>query len=209
MLAATDRGLETLVEEGNFRNDLYYCLKGVHLEVPALRQRLEDVAELAHFFRERFNSELNTDVRTLAPDTLELLQGYDWPGNVRQLQGVIREAMIRTTGHILFPEFLPTEFRNRAAVAAAPPEKPVPRNNDLGLAGLIDNLLKDGRDDLHGRVLAEVERVLLPKVLRHTQANLTRASEVLGLSRNTLRQKMRALGLGMDKVLTEEPAEQE
>ena len=88
VLAATNQDLEQLVAEGRFRKDLYYRLKVVTIHVPPLRDRLDDVAELAHYFLFRFNRELGLDLRGFAPEALELLQSYPWPGNVRELQSV-------------------------------------------------------------------------------------------------------------------------
>src|SRR5262249_54004812 len=103
VLAATNQNLEKLVEEGRFRKDLYYRLKAVTIQVPPLRDRLDDVAELAHYFLFRYDRELGLDLRVFSPATLELLQSCSWPGNVRELQGVIKEAMLKASGHILLP----------------------------------------------------------------------------------------------------------
>src|SRR5207253_5941664 len=100
VLAATNQDLERLVEEGRFRKDLYYRLNVVTVRVPPLRDRLDDVAELAHYFLFRFDRELGLDLRAFAPETLELLQNYPWPGNVRELQSAIKQAMLNASGHI-------------------------------------------------------------------------------------------------------------
>src|SRR5262249_26679655 len=92
VLAATNHDLEQLVAEGRFRKDLYYRLKVVTIQVPPLRDRLDDVAELAHYFLFRFDRELGLDLRAFAPEALEVLQSYSWPGNVRELQSVIKQA---------------------------------------------------------------------------------------------------------------------
>src|SRR5947208_2247657 len=91
ILAATNQDLEQLVAAGRFRKDLYYRLNVVSIHVPALRERREDVPELANYFLQRFNRELGLDLRGLAPETLELLQRHDWPGNVRELEGVLKQ----------------------------------------------------------------------------------------------------------------------
>jgi two-component system nitrogen regulation response regulator GlnG len=206
VLAATNHDLERLVEEGRFRKDLYYRLKVVTVHVPPLRERRDDVAELAHYFLFRFDRELGLDLRGFAPETLELLQGYDWPGNVRELQSVIKQAMLHASGHILVPEFLPEGLRRQ------PPAAPGIRTPgaDLDLAALIDGLLRKGDRDVYGRVLEAVERLLLARVLRETHGHQAQASEILGINRTTLRAKLRALGLAVDKVVTEDaPGETE
>jgi two-component system nitrogen regulation response regulator GlnG len=205
VLAATNHDLEQAVATGRFSKDLYYRLKGVTIRVPPLRERLEDVAELAHYFLFRFNRELGTDFRSIAPEVLEVFQLHPWPGNVRELQGVIREMMLRASGHTLTSEFVPEEL-SRQVVAV---EQTRPGASGSGLDALVESLLHSEEGNLHARAVEALERVLLENVLRHTQGHQTRASELLGISRNTLRQKMRSLGFAIDKVFTQEDGERE
>jgi two-component system nitrogen regulation response regulator GlnG len=191
VLAATNQDLPGLVAQGRFRKDLYYRLNAVTLQVPPLRARAEDVAELAHYFLFRFNTELGLDLRAIAPETMELLQGYGWPGNVRELQGVLKQAMLNAAGHVLLPEFLPDQLLQEPA--------PVPptavEGSEVDLNALIEARLREGKDGLYEEVIAAVDRLLLTRVLRHTHGHQTQASELLGLSRATLRHKLRTLGL--------------
>ncbi|CAN5254977.1 sigma-54 dependent transcriptional regulator [soil metagenome] len=190
VLAATNHDLEKGVNEGQFRKDLYYRLRGVTIRVPPLKEHLEDIPELANYFLFRFNRELGKDFRALSPDTLERFQAYAWPGNVRELLSIIREAMLHASGHILLPEFLPEEL-NRTESASKLPE-PVSHPQDLN--SFIDALLVDGQENLFARALEGLERALLTRVLRLTHGHQTRASEMLGISRNTFRQKLKSLG---------------
>jgi two-component system nitrogen regulation response regulator GlnG len=200
IITATNHDLEKLVEEGRFRKDLYYRLKVVTIQVPPLRSRLEDTPELAHYFLFRFNRELGLDFRGIAPEALELLQSFSWPGNVRELQGVIKQAMLSASGHILLPEFLPDNIRRvrpslepRSTTAA-----------EFHLPDLIESLLQSGSKDVHARVIDEVERILLARVLSHTHGHQAQASDLLGINRTTLRHKLRSLGLAVDKVVTDD-----
>jgi two-component system nitrogen regulation response regulator GlnG len=204
VLAATNHDLEKLVTEGRFRKDLYYRLKVVTIAVPPLRARLDDVAELAHYFLFRFDRELGLDLRAFAPESLELLQSYSWPGNVRELQSVIKEAMLHASGHLLLPEFLPETLRREPRAAQSPAESSAIGAAELNVPELIEALLQRGDKDLYGQVIQAVERVLLGRVLRHTHGHQAQASELLGLNRATLRHKLRTLGLAVDKVLTDE-----
>jgi two-component system nitrogen regulation response regulator GlnG len=201
VLAATNQDLPRLVGEGRFRKDLYYRLNAVTLHVPPLRARPEDVPELAHYFLFRLNAELGLDLRGLAPETVDLLRAYSWPGNVRELQGVLKHAMLNASGHILLPEFLPEQFVQVPAAAPAPVEVAA-----FDLFTFIQGRLRAGSGQLYEEVLAAVERLLLSQVLRQTHGRQTQASELLGLSRNTLRHKLRTLGLAVDKVVTTEGA---
>jgi two-component system nitrogen regulation response regulator GlnG len=195
VLAATNHDLEKAAAEGRFRKDLYYRLKGITIRVPPLRERRDDIAELAHYFLVQFNTELGRDLRSFAPETLEALQAHSWPGNVRELQSTIREAMLNATGQMILPEFLPTELRQGS---------PSAERRGLDVSELIEASLRSKEGNLYPRVLEAVERVLLPRVLQHTQGHLTQASELLAMSRGTLRQKLRNLGFAIDKVCTEE-----
>jgi two-component system nitrogen regulation response regulator GlnG len=200
VLAATNQDLEKLVSEGRFRKDLYYRLKVVTIQLPPLRGRLDDVAELAHYFLFRFDRELGLDIRAFAPETLELLQNYTWPGNVRELQGVIKQAMLNATGHLLLPEFLPEELRRPHAVAESARPEPLP----LDLQAKIDSLLESGNKEVYSKVLEDVERFLFSRVLQHTHGHQAQASDILGLNRATLRHKLRTLGITVDKVVVGE-----
>jgi two-component system nitrogen regulation response regulator GlnG len=201
VLAATNQDLEKLVADGRFRKDLYFRLKVVTIQVPPLRDHLEDLAELAHYFLFRFDRELRLDLRGFDPGALELLQSYAWPGNVRELQSTIKQAMLNASGQIIVPEFLPDALRRQlppvGGGAAASPA--------LDLEAFIDGLLRRGEADLHRKVLDAVERVLLPRVIRYTHGHQSQASDLLGLNRTTLRHKLRSLGLAVDKVLIDEP----
>jgi two-component system nitrogen regulation response regulator GlnG len=202
ILAATNQDLPRLVADGKFRKDLYYRLNAVTLQVPPLRERREDIAELAHYFLFRFNRELNLEMRGIAPEVLERFEKLDWPGNVRELQGVIKQAMLNASGALLLPEFLPdyvAECRNEEANAE------VVAPGHLDLETYIDELIRKGESALHDRVVAAVERILLPKVLEHTHGNQVRASELLGLNRSTLRHRLRTLGLTFEKVISPAP----
>ena len=198
VLAATNHDLDKLVEEGRFRKDLYYRLKVVTIRVPSLRDHMEDVPELAHYFLFRFDRELALDLRGFAPEALQLLQAHAWPGNVREVQSAIKQAMLHATGHTVLAEHLPEELRRPAL-----PQPPSGETSALDLAQWIDTLLQEGARDLHAKVMEAAERTLLPQVLRHTHGHQAQASALLGLSRATLRSKLRALGLIVDKVVAD------
>ncbi|MCE9561793.1 MAG: sigma-54 dependent transcriptional regulator [Planctomycetes bacterium] len=195
ILAATNQDLEKRIADGLFRADLFYRLCGVTISVPALRERADDIAELAHHFMFVFNQELGMNIQGFDPETLSCLREHRWPGNVRELQGVLKEAMLRTTGAIVLPEFLPPAFRERPQSEVPPP----PHSERTDVVALIDDLLSRGENDLHSQVVAVVERILLKRVLRETDWHLGHACERLGLNRSTLRYKLRDLGLNADR----------
>jgi two-component system, NtrC family, nitrogen regulation response regulator GlnG len=196
VLAATNKNLEAEVAGGRFRKDLYYRLKVVTIRVPPLRERAEDVPELAHHFLFRFNRELGLDLRGLAPAALERLQAYPWPGNVRELMSVIKEAMLHATGPTLLPEFLPKEVRANAPEAGSDATL-------FDLEETIEAALASAPGRVYQTVLDAVDRVLLARALRQTQGHQAKASELLGLNRATLRTRLRGLGMSVDKVVVE------
>jgi two-component system nitrogen regulation response regulator GlnG len=201
VLAATNQDLVQLAAKGRFRKDLYYRLSALSLRVPSLRERLEDVSELAHFFLFRYDRELTLDLRGFATEALEILQNYPWPGNVRELQGVVKQAMLHASGHLILAEFLPEHLQ------AAPREAPIPTEHEstsFDLAAFIESRLSSANGRLYGEVIGAVERILLAAALRHKQGHQIQASELLGISRGTLRHRMRTLGMTMGRTLVED-----
>jgi two-component system, NtrC family, nitrogen regulation response regulator GlnG len=204
VLAATNHDLEREVEEGRFRKDLYYRLKVATILVPPLRDRLDDVVELAHYFLFRFNRELGRPLHAFAPETIVRLQAYPWPGNVRELQSVIQWAMLNSSGNVLLPEFLPAEL-----CTAGKEKLPGMAPGRLDVEALIERLLQHGESQVHAKVVEAVERLLLARTLAHTHGHQAQASDLLGLNRATLRNKLRALGMAVDKILVEDGEKKE
>jgi two-component system nitrogen regulation response regulator GlnG len=201
VVAATNQELDRLIADGRFRADLYYRLRGVTIAVPPLRDRADDIAELAHHFLFLFNQELGLDVQGFDPEALACLRQYRWPGNVREMQGVIKETMLRATGPLVLAEFLPASLKAQPALPVTAPDAADAERLDLD--GIITDLLGRGENKLHARVTAVVERVLFKRVLHETGGHLGHACERLGLNRSTLRYKLRDLGLSIDRVIGE------
>jgi two-component system nitrogen regulation response regulator GlnG len=197
VLAATNQDLERLTAAGRFRGDLYYRLKVATIRVPPLRDRREDIPELAHHFLFRFAREASRDVRGFAPEALEKLQRHDWPGNVRQLQNAVQAAVYQTSGWTILASDLP------ALTADTSPGPPAGAPTPLDLVGTIEAFLRDGAKDVHGRVTALVERELIIRALRYTHGHQAQASELLGINRTTLRHKLRELGIVLDRVVAD------
>ncbi len=170
VLAATNKDLEEAVTAGRFRQDLYYRLNGITIRLPPLRERREDIPLLIEHFLRVFNRSLNRMVRGVTPEVLQLLQEDPWPGNVRQLQSVLKYALIRTRGEMLTPEFLPENFRPRSPETARPSGG---ESAGVGqdLAAFTLGLLRAGETDVYRRVAAEMDRIVLDAVLRHVKGN--------------------------------------
>jgi two-component system nitrogen regulation response regulator GlnG len=191
VIAATNRDLEKMVAEGTFRGDLYYRLNVYTIKLPPLRERGEDLPLLAEYFVRRFGRELKKDVRGIAPEAMELLRRYSWPGNVRELQSVIKQTLLQTTGPVVLPEFLPVLLRNREQTA---------QSFDLGdLTRFVREQLDANSTTLYADYQALADRHLLPEILRHTGGNLSQASRILGITRATLRTRLNALGIEVER----------
>ncbi len=200
IVAATNADLASSVEEGRFRRDLYYRLAVVPLRLPPLRERIgpatppalsgegtppvPDVVLLARHFAAKYGEQLKGRPVAIARDAEQALLAHGWPGNVRELQNVVQRALLKVAGARLAAKDLADLLPGFAA-------------SDRGVAGLIDEVL-DGPAPEGGRyqaALASVEAPLLAGAMQRTRGNQLRAAELLGMNRNTLRERMRALGM--------------
>ncbi len=203
VIAATNRDLEKMVGEGTFRGDLYYRINVYTIRLPPLRERGEDLPLLAEHFVRRFGRELKKEVQAIAPEAMELLRVYPWPGNVRELQSVIKQALLRTTGPVLLPEFLPSPLRDQGTGGGSAEEQGF---NYGGLTTFIQEQLRAGSTKLYSDYQALADKHLLTEVLRHSSGNLSQASRLLGITRATLRTKLNALGIPVERPTSSEDA---
>jgi nitrogen regulation protein NR(I) len=197
VIAATNQNLETLVAAGKFRQDLLYRLNGFIIHLPPLRDRKDDIPLLAEYFVSVGNRRLEKNVRGIDPTALTALQAYPWPGNVRELQNVIRYGVVQAVGDVLTVDCLPASVRDGA------PPKPAARPAAGGpdVTALVEEFLRAGETDIYRRVTQAVDRAVLSAVLQHVKGNQVQASELLGISRTTLRAKLQTLGLSLEKQL--------
>jgi two-component system nitrogen regulation response regulator GlnG len=187
VLAATNKNLEAMVEAGSYRQDLYYRLSVFAIRLPPLRERGDDLTLLVNHYLRRYNRDLGKEVHSVALPALDILRQYPWPGNVRELQSVLKQAMLQATGTVLVPEFLPAALTKPGEAAA--------EANGSSLLQFINEQLAAGKDDLYDAAVRHVERVLLTRVLQHTAGNQVRAAKILGITRGSLRNKIRELGI--------------
>jgi two-component system nitrogen regulation response regulator GlnG len=190
LIAATHRDLTAWSAEGKFRPDLYYRLGVFTIHLPPLRERGEDLPMLVQHYLRRFRRELGREVREVAAEALERLRAYPWPGNIRELQSVLKQALLQASGTVLLTAFLPDLFSGtgEAGSTAAP-------KSDLDLEAFIRQRLGPDAHDLYAESHRQVDRFLLPCVLEYTGGNQHQAARLLGIARQTLRLKLRDLGL--------------
>ncbi len=212
IVSATNRDLETMCAEGEFRNDLFYRLNGYTITLPPLRHRGDDRVMLLQHFLAVLNRELDRDVQGVAPGAMRQLLDYDWPGNVREMQSVVKQAMLHCSGPVLMASALPVEIIP-AAVSPRLQQIESHSDNDTSsqngyaransalesrddeLAQFIEARIVAGSGDLYAEVLTFVERKLLAKVLSHAVGNQSAAARMLGITRGSLRNKIRANGI--------------
>jgi len=196
VLASTHRDLKARAAEEKFRSDLYYRLSVFTIHLPPLRERGDDLDMLVRHYVARFGKELGRAIRDVAPDTLERLRAYPWPGNIRELQSVIKQALLRASGTVLLPGFLP----ELSPPASSGIGKPAVESN-LDLAAFIREQIITHADDIYSETHRQVDRLLLARALEHTRGNQRDAARLLGISRQTLRMKLRALGLSVTHAI--------
>ena len=172
VITATNRDLEKDVKDGRFREDLYYRLNVVPIALPPLRERKEDIPPLAEHFLAHYREKNRKPLKGISGKALDLLVRYDWPGNIRELENCIERAVIMARDEVIVPADFPLQIQM--------------------LYGEGEN---DGFDIPYGIGLEEMERVLIVKTLAETGGNRTRASEILGINRRTLQNKLRVYGL--------------
>ncbi len=191
LIAATLRDLKAWSAEGKFRPDLYYRIGVFTIRLPALRERGEDLPMLVKHYLRRFNRELGREVCEVAPDALKRLAEFSWPGNIRELQSVLKQAMLRASGAVLLPDFLP-----ELTEGVAEPDSLLSSVDEHGMAKFaVHQRIESDVRDLYAAAHRELDRVLLPCVLEHTQGSQQQAALILGMARQTLRMKLRDLGL--------------
>ncbi|MGH6954663.1 MAG: sigma-54-dependent transcriptional regulator [Alphaproteobacteria bacterium] len=196
VLAATNRDLEALMRESRFREDLFYRLNVVVLQLPPLRERRRDIPLLVEHFLAKYAPELGE--RGVAPESLDRLVGHEWPGNVRELENVVQRAMVMATSGVVLPEHLPIGPVSAAASVAvdATLEEIIERK----LIECVRGLREHTSANLYDLIVGLVEKPLLRAVLRETGGNQVRAAQILGINRNTLRKKLTEHGIDPDSL---------
>jgi two-component system nitrogen regulation response regulator GlnG len=201
VLAATNKNLEKEVAARRFRSDLFFRLNVFSIHLPPLGERGDDIALLTDHYIRLLARTLGRSVQGIAPEVRERLAKYEWPGNVRQLQSALKYAIIRASGDVLTLDCLPESLLHPGSGEQA--AGPAVRLPDV--AARTADLLRAGETDLYRQLGVDVDRTILDVVLRHVKGNQVQASELLGISRTTLRAKLRALGIAAEAYLGAAP----
>ena len=213
IIAATNKPLEQAVAEKKFREDLFYRLNVVRLQLPPLRERAGDVPLLVNYFLQKFARKLGTPPKAILPETLRLLEQHPWPGNVRELENVMQRALVVAKGEAILPADLPPEITRAAgaAKAAAPSVSAAPAMG-AGAGGtasasapaaeatdeiqpLVRALFQWARANPKLKLIPAVERELIINALREQRGNQVHAARMLGITRATLRKRVEKFGI--------------
>jgi two-component system response regulator HydG len=172
LISATNRDLDEMVAEKQFREDLFFRIKGVTLVLPPLRERREDIPLLIHYFLQEFAARYNREIDGISPAAQQMLVSYSWPGNIRQLRTALENMVVLTQGKILGPESLPAEIQPGAGA------------EQIG-----------GMNNLVGISIEAAEKELIRNTLKMVDGNREQAAKILHIGERTLYRKIREYGL--------------
>ncbi len=189
IISATNKKLGKLAEQGKFREDLYYRLCVVQIELPPLRERKSDIPTLIEHFTKRFSMAYRSVPLAISKDALKVLLEYDWPGNIRQLKNCIERAVVLADNGQITLEVLPQDILVKSLKL-----KEIEMTND----SIVVNVAEDFKN-----ARKEFERKYIEKCLERSSGNITRAAAILGIHRQSLQQKIKELGLTKRFTLSE------
>ena len=201
LIVATNKDLEEAIADGKFREDLYYRLNVVSITIPPLRERKDDIPELVSYFLKKFNRELKKGIVGITPSAMAKIVSYGWPGNVRQLENVLKRAMVLCQGEWILEDQLLFEKGGERREAEEESSK-------KSVEDLLDSLF----EELSGRsvtsqdldMISSLERGLILRALQKTGGNQLKAASLLGINRSTLRGKMERYHIKKDVLISEE-----
>ena len=191
ILATSNRDMEAEVQRGNFREDLYFRLNVINIQIPSLSQRIGDIEPLAQYFTEKYSEANHVPLRPLSPEAIAKLKAYHWPGNVRELENTMHRAVLMAQGNAISAEAILLTHGSNGTMQAATPQamQAAPESTASVLAAQETDQGK--RNELVGRSVASVEKELILDTLDHCLGNRTHAAKILGISIRTLRNKLK------------------
>lgn len=203
VLATTNRNLKEMSQEGTFREDLYYRLNVISMELPPLRDRKEDVADLSSFFIKKYSEINKKAVKPLSEDALKALQSYEWPGNVRELEHTIERAVVLSKTNEITSKDLFLHGITIAGFKSQPDTTSIVDEKEENKKA-VELSNDDSMGSAVGRTIADVEQELILKTLQDVAGNRTKAAEILGITVRTLRNKLneyRDMGIDVEEYL--------
>ncbi|MBN1905338.1 MAG: sigma-54-dependent Fis family transcriptional regulator [Deltaproteobacteria bacterium] len=191
IITATNRDLSLAVQEGTFREDLYWRLKVISIDLPPLRRRTEDIPELVEYFINRFGSEHNRAIRSVSERVMNRLKSYSWPGNIRELENCLNRAVILCAGDIITEEHIEFLDRQKEYDAHATNRNQLINSLREKIENIMPEVMQLFNEGIHANIIETVEETIIMKVLEKSGNNQVKAAEMLGISRNTLRHRLK------------------
>ena len=189
IIAATHQNLNNLVSQKKFREDLFYRLNVIKIEIPALRERKDDIEELSKFFLKNYSTSLDEEIRVLSDDAKKLLEKYDWPGNVRQLENICYWLTLMSPTQNVKAQDLPSEVKEFEMTD-------IPASSwEDGLQNWLNNVSMNIESGLSEIAITKVEKMLIKTALERSRGKKNDAAQILGWGRNTLSKKMKEHGI--------------
>ncbi|WP_141736190.1 sigma-54-dependent transcriptional regulator [Oligoflexus tunisiensis] len=206
VIAATNRDLTGMIQAGLFRGDLYYRLNVFTIALPPLRDRKEDIPDLVRYFVSCFKTEFGKDQVEIDARVFDCLKLYDWPGNMRELQSFVKYALAHADGQSIRVAHLPSTIVRRSMGTSLAPGDDAPASESASspdsLNALVQQYLEKGEGGVYEVLVRVLESIMLPAVLAKTKGRLQEACDILGISRNTLKSKMKEHGISIDAQIS-------
>ena len=197
VIAATNVDLDAAVADGRFRKDLYFRLNVFSINLPPLRERGDDLVLLIDYYRKRFSAELGRTVDRIDESATAALQAYSWPGNIREMQSILKQAILQAPGSVLLADFLPPQVFTKV-VSQASETSP---SSLFDWDAFVRERMEAGSETLYAEGLARMEREILVRLLQHTAGNQLQAARMLGITRGSLRNKIRTHGISITRSI--------
>jgi two-component system nitrogen regulation response regulator GlnG len=208
VIAATNKPLEQAVAARQFREDLFYRLNVVRIQLPALRERPEDIRLLVNYFLKKFAQDQQGQPKSISGATLKILEKYHWPGNVRELENAIQRAVVVAKGDVILPPDLPPDINDPGSATATVVPSPSATSAPGGEEGLTEmgsvarTLFRWAKKDPKLKIIPAVERELIINALQETRGNQVHAAKLLGITRATLRKRVEKFGIKKELNIT-------
>lgn len=191
IIASTNKNLRDAVTEGSFREDLFYRLNVISINLPPLRKRKEDIKELVRHFLNKYSTEFGTEKKVLSPEAKQLLINHSWPGNVRELENTIKRLLVLTPDSIVSGEETKEAIDSQTGYGET---ETTERKTEELVHMMVEN--SDlSLQNIHEQVIGKVEKQLIKTILAKTDGNMKQAAAILGINRNTLSKKINDLGI--------------
>jgi nitrogen regulation protein NR(I) len=195
VIAATNKPLEKYVQDGRFREDLYYRLNTVTINLPPLRERMEDIPDLTNYYFNLFTKQFDCNVRMLDPSVISKFNEYNWPGNIRELASTIQRGIVLAKGEVLYPEHIVLSSNDSKTHLSIGSKDELGTLEEDVVRFIRKKIEAGGGNDLYDDIMNYMEKILLKTILENMQENQFQAANILGISRNMLRDRIKKYNL--------------